>query len=170
MPDFICNTSPLQYLHQIGRLGILAALTGRVIIPPAVLEELSEGRSAGFDVPEVQSLEWIAIRIPVSLPALPLAAGLGKGEAAVLALALESPQSTVILDDGLARRAATLLGVSLTGTLGLIVDAKKKGLIPAVRPVLDDLNRFRFRVSTETRRTILKLAGEAESSGSALDT
>lgn len=161
MPEFICNTSPLQYLHQLGWLEILPALTGRVVIPPAVADELSKGGAAGWDIPDVYSLPWIRIQVPASTPALPLAADLGRGEAGVLALALESTNPLVILDDAVGRRAAVLLGLPLTGTLGLLVDAKKKGLIPAVLPALDELDRLRFRVSSATRLAVLKLAGEA---------
>ena len=53
-----------------------------------------------------------------------------------------------------------MLGIRLTGTLGILLDAKKKGLIPAVSPVLDELDRLRFRVSPVTRAAVLKLAGE----------
>ena len=66
----------------------------------------------------------------------------------------------LILDDALGRRAADLLGVKLTGTLGLLLDAKKRGLIPGIAPLLDGLDRLRFRVSPVTRAAILKLAGE----------
>jgi hypothetical protein len=85
---------------------------------------------------------------------------LGRGESSVLALALESPFPFVILDDGLGRRAAELLRIPMTGTLGLLLDAKKIGLIPAVMLLLDQLDRLRFRVSITTRTAVLRLAGE----------
>lgn len=160
MPEFICNTSPLQYLHQLGRLDLLPALTGGGVVPPAVAKELADGKAAGWDVPDVEHLAWITIRVPVSSPALPLAADLGPGEAAVLALALESKDPIVILDDGVGRRAAELLGIRLTGTLGLLLDARKKGLLSAISPMLDELGRLRFRVSPATRAAVLRLAGE----------
>ena len=160
MPDFICNTSPLQYLHQLGRIDILPALTGRVIVPVPVMAELADGRALGWDVPDVGDFPWVSTRQPVSAPALPLAADLGKGEAAVLALALESQDAIVILDDGVGRRAAELLGIRMTGTLGLLLDARKKGLILRISPLLDELDRLRFRVSPATRAAVLKLAGE----------
>lgn len=160
MPEFICNTSPLQYLHQLGRIEILPALTGSIIVPVPVIAELEAGRGLGWDVPDVRGFPWVAIRQPVSTPALPLAADLGRGEAAVLALALESPDAIVIVDDGVGRRVAELLGLRLTGTLGLLLDARKKGLIPKISPVLDELDRLRFRVSPATRAAVLKLAGE----------
>ena len=160
MPEFICNTSPLQYLHQLGRMEILPILTGQLIVPAPVIAELEAGRALGCDVPEMHGFPWVATRQPVSSPALPLAADLGRGEAAVLALALESQNAVVILDDAVGRRAAGLLGIRMTGTLGLLLDARKRGLILKLSPVLDELDRLRFRVSPTTRAAVLKLAGE----------
>jgi hypothetical protein len=77
-----------------------------------------------------------------------------------LALALASPGSLVILDDGLARRYAAHLALRLIGTLGVLVRAKRQGLITAVAPVLDQLDRLRFRVDPETRTRVLLKAGE----------
>lgn len=160
MSDFICNTSPFQYLHQLGQIDLLAELTGGVIVPIQVAQELEAGRRIGWDVPDPRKLPWITIRQPAGVASLPLAADLGRGEAGVLALALELEDPVVILDDGVGRRAAELLGIRLTGTLGLLLDAKKRGLIAAVSPVLDELARLRFRVSPATRAAVLKLAGE----------
>jgi hypothetical protein len=61
-------------------------------------------------------------------------------------LALEFPGATVILDDLLARRVAESLNLHLTGTLGLLLDAKQAGLISQVRPFLDQLQTLRFRI------------------------
>ncbi len=85
---------------------------------------------------------------------------LGPGETEVLMLALELRDVVVVLDDGLAWQVAETLGLPLTGTLGLLLDAKRKGLVPAVAPLLDQLHALRFRVSAPTRAAILRLAGE----------
>ena len=161
MPEFICNTSPLQYLHQLGLLEILPRLTGGIVIPHTVEIELAQGRQAGWDLPDPRSLPWVTIRQPRSTPALPLASDLGTGESGVLALALESSGPIVILDDGLARRVAETLRIPLTGTLGLLIDAKHRGLIPSVAECLDELARLRFRTSAITRQVVLRMAGEA---------
>ncbi len=160
MSEFICNTSPFQYLHQLGRLDILSSLTGRVVVPGAVVAELEAGLALGYSLPDVRALPWAEIREPVSAPALPLAADLGHGEAAVLALALESAEAVVILDDHVARRAAMHLGLRMTGTLGLLLDARRRGLVERIRPMLDELDRLGFRVSPVTRAAVLKIAGE----------
>jgi len=160
LPECICNTSPFQYLHQLGRLDLLPALTNGVIVPSAVAAELDAGRVLGYDVPDLRNLGWVTLRDPQSAPALPLAADLGPGESAVLALALESTSPLVILDDALGRRAAELLGIPMTGTLGLLLDARKAGLVHAIVPLLDQLDALGFRLSAVTRSAVLKLAGE----------
>jgi predicted nucleic acid-binding protein len=85
---------------------------------------------------------------------------IGSGETEVLMLALESREAVVALDDAPARRVAETLGLRLTGTLGLLLDAKRAGLIPTVGPLLDQLQALRFRVAPDTRIAVLKLAGE----------
>lgn len=161
MPEVICNTSPLQYLHQLELLHILPALVGGVTVPPAVLDELAEGRNLGVSLPDPANLEWVTVRRPVSAPALRLIADLGPGESEVLALALETPGSVVILDDDLARRRAKASGIRLTGTLGLLLDAKRVGLVAEVKPLLDQLQALRFCLARDTRISVLNMAGEA---------
>jgi len=160
LPEAISNTSPLQYLHQVGLLYILPALTTRVIVPRAVASELEAGRKLGIGLPDPGSLTWMEIRNPASLPVLPLITDLGPGETEVLALALETVDSLAIIDDGPAHRMAEALGIKLTGTLGLLIDAKTAGLIPAVAPVLDQLEGLRFRIASHTRNAVLRLSGE----------
>ena len=108
MSEIICNTSPLQYLHQIGHLDLLPQLAGHVTVPTAVAAELAEGRRRGVDVPVPETLPWVDVRAPASEQVVRLVADLGPGEAGVLLLALESTDPVVILDDGLARRHAEI--------------------------------------------------------------
>ena len=162
MSEVICNTSPLQYLHQVGLLHILPALAGRVVVPPAVIDELAVGRSRGVDLPDPAGLAWIDIRSPTTLAALPNDADLGSGETEVLRLACETSDAEVVLDDQEARRTAETLGIRLRGTLGLLLDAKQAALIPRVAPVLDQLQALGFRLHWKTRAEILARAGEAQ--------
>jgi hypothetical protein len=160
LADIICNTSPLQYLHQLGALHLLPALVETIIIPPAVEQELDIGRRLGLNLPDLESLSWVVVRLPSSSVALPLVTDLGPGEREVLALALETPDSVCVLDDALARQVAKTLHLRITGTLGILIDAKRTGFIPAVRPLLDQLQSLGFRVATHTRAAVLDLAGE----------
>jgi predicted nucleic acid-binding protein len=91
---------------------------------------------------------------------IPLAVDLGAGETAVLALALESGNTVVLLDDALARRAAAMLGLTYRGTLGLLLDAKRARLVTTVGPLLDRLKLLGFRLSRDTQSNMLELAGE----------
>jgi len=89
LSEIICDTSPIQYLHQIGQLTLLSRLAGNVIVPPYVVQELEMGRNLGVNLPNIRALNWIAVRTPLSVAALPLVKDLGPGETQVLALALE---------------------------------------------------------------------------------
>ncbi len=160
MRRLVCNTSPLQYLHQIELLDVLSALAEEVLVPRAVVRELEAGTALGVALPELSSRNWVCVRNPASELTLPLVTDLGAGEREVLALALETPDAVAVLDDGLARRAAESLQIPLTGTLGLLVDAKRAGIVSAVAPLLDRLRSLRFHLAPRTREAVLKLAGE----------
>ena len=93
---------------------------------------------------------------------LPLVTSLGDGEKEVLALGLEATNALLVLDDRNARRYAIAAGLELTGTLGILVLAKERGLIDSIRPALDRLQELQFRLSAATRQMVLNLAGEEE--------
>jgi uncharacterized protein len=63
LPEVICNTSPLQYLHQVGLLHLLPALATRLTAPAAVDAELAVGRARGVDLPNPAALDWLDIRV-----------------------------------------------------------------------------------------------------------
>jgi uncharacterized protein len=147
--------APTRLLHLLPKLG------GRVCIPPAVIEELAAGREAGVDLPDPTQFDWVRVRRPVSAAALPLIRDLGPGETEVLMLGLESRESILVLDDALARRVAVGLGLRLTGTLGILLSAKRAGLVDAMTPQLDRLQALRFHVAPQTRAAVLTLAGES---------
>jgi hypothetical protein len=161
LPEVICDTSPLQYLHQLGQLSILPALAGSIIVPPSVQVELDAGILKGLDLPTVENLGWVRIQSPISAKAASLITDLGPGESQVLLLALEIPGSVVLLDDALARRVAIAKGIPIKGTLGLLLDAKRIGHLATVEPSLDRLQGLGFRLAQQTREAVLKLAGES---------
>lgn len=77
-----------------------------------------------------------------------------------MALALEHPARTVLLDDALARRTAQAAGLTVRGTLGLLLDAKARGFIERIEPWVDQLSGAGMWISGEVRQRILRLAGE----------
>jgi uncharacterized protein len=160
LPEVISDTSPLQYLHQLRLLHLLPRLAQTLVVPPAVREELRAGLDLGIDLPDLQNLSWLVVRSPVSRPTVPHAQDLGPGETEALMLGLETTQSTLLLDDALARKVADSLELPFTGTLGILLSLKELGLVPAILPLLDHLQALNFRLSPETRSVVLRLAGE----------
>ena len=129
------------------------------------MKELETGIDLGIDLPNIRTLNWVNVRSPQSIAALPLVKDLGPGETQVLALALELPGAVVIIDDNLARQVAESLNIKLMGTLRVLLDAKLAGMVPAVAPLLDQLQSLRFRVDRKTRLAVLKMAGEIVPNG-----
>jgi predicted nucleic acid-binding protein len=160
LAEIIVNSSPLQYLHQVGLLDLLPNLFGRIVVPDAVILELAAGRQLGVSLPEPESIEWVDRRNPVSRAEKIHKWDLGAGESAVLSLALERAGSHVVLDDKLARDAATQLQIPLLGAIGILLRAKREKRLRLVQPVFGQLTASGFRLSPATMRTALELAGE----------
>lgn len=83
-----------------------------------------------------------------------------KGESSAIALALEIPDSTIILDNFKARKVANQLGLTITGTLGVIIKAKLLDKIESIKPLLEKIKETDFRISTEIENQALKEANE----------
>jgi predicted nucleic acid-binding protein len=158
--EVISNTSPLQYLFQAELLDLLPTLYGTIVVPSGVVDELAEGRAQGVALPDPTALPWARVRLTADTALLRIAADLDRGEREVLAVAKHAADPLAILDDGLARRYARLLGIPFTGTLGVLLRAKSAGHLPRVLPVLDRLESLRFRFDPETRALVLRLANE----------
>lgn len=159
MPEVFANTTPLQYLHRLGRLDWLREFYGRIVVPVTVADELEAGRRLGARVPELTAFPWIEIRRPPEpMPDFPRF--LHRGEAEVLVLAQATAAPLVIIDDLMARAQARELGLRCTGTLGVILRAKREHRIAAVAPVLAQLQTEGFRIAPATLAEVLRLAGE----------
>lgn len=161
MPEVISDTSPIQYLHQAGLLDLLPALYDRLIVPSGVVDELNAGRELGVSLPDVRTLSWVEIREVRNRRVLRLSPDLGTGEKQAIALALESADALVLLDDALARRQAELLEIRCTGTLGVLLKAKRLQVLPQIAPVMAKLIGLGFHLSARARAAVLLLAGES---------
>lgn len=159
MPEVFVNTTPLQSLHRLGRLDWLHEFYGRVVVPGAVADELEAGRRLGAKVPDVAAHSWIEIgQAPQSMPVFPRF--IHRGEAELLALAQMAGDALVIIDDAMARTHARTLGLRITGTLGLVLRAKREKRIDAVAPLLTQLRAEGFHLAPATLAEVLRLAGE----------
>ncbi len=160
MANAISNTSPLLYLYRIHALHWLPRLFDGILTPPAVVDELNEGRRKGFDVPNLLEYPWLEIRQPAALPSEWLALDLGAGELAAITLALEMPGHVVLLDDMLARRVAQAAGLTVWGSLRILLEVKARGFTARIEPLVDQLSNAGLWMSDDIRRRILTLAGE----------
>lgn len=155
MAQAVADSSSLIHLEKIGQLALLEGLFGEVAIPRAVADEVKR------TLPELPP--WVRVHT-LSRPIPPAIArrSLGAGESEAMALALERQIQRVILDDLSAREFGRSLGLEIVGTGAVLYKAKIRGLIPAVRPLLDALLATGFRLSPNVYRTLLRAAGEAE--------
>lgn len=148
----VSNASPLIALHQIGQLDILPHLFDLIQIPSAVAQEITS----------VQPLpSWIQIHhLNQPIGARILQASLGAGESGAIALALELAAPRILLDDRPARRLAQALGFPIIGTVGLLLAAKQRGLLPELRPALNALKAHHFYIADHLYEMSLRDAGE----------
>lgn len=146
----ISDTSCFIILSNIGELELLHKAYGQILTTIDIATEYGE------PLPE-----WIEIGIVKDkYRQTLLEMQIDKGESSAIALALEIPGSTVILDDYKARKIAGQLGITYTGTIGVIIKAKKKGILPSIKPILEKIKLTDFRLSAEIELQALKEAGE----------
>jgi len=145
----VSNGACLIALNQIKRIELLLNSYDEILIPPEVRDEVAYPLD-GIRVRDLRTPEQLA-RFPIRVH---------RGEAAAIALALEIPGCDVVLDDFKARQLAQLMGIKVIGTIGLILRAKAEGRIDLIRPIVDELQAVRFRISDELLSDALRLAGE----------
>ena len=146
----ISDTSCFIILTNIGELELLHKVYGQVVTTIDIATEFGE--------PLPEWIEILAVSDKYRQQLLEMQ--IDKGEASAIALALETPNSTVILDDYKARKIAEQLGITYTGTIGVIIKAKLNEIIPSIKPFLDKIKQTDFRLSPEIELQALKEANE----------
>ena len=151
MPKIIISdTSCFIILTNIGELELLHKVYGEIITTIDIATEYGESLP-----------DWVVIRtVTDTYKQQLLELQIDKGESSAIALALEIPNSTVILDDYKARKIASRLGMTYTGTIGVIIKAKLNGIIPTIKPILEKIKQTDFRLSIEIELQALKEANE----------
>ena len=146
----ISDTSCFIILTKIDELELLHNLYGQIITTVDIAIEYGEV------LPEWVEIVDVTDKCKQQLLELQI----DKGESSAITLALEIPESTLILDDFKARKVAERLGLVYTGTIGIIVKAKLKGIIPSVKPLIEKIKKTNFRISNEIELQALKEANE----------
>jgi len=161
MPVVISDTSPVRALAHLEHLDWLRVLFGEILVPPGVAAEL-RNPSVSLTPMDVSAWPFLLVRAPSDLQRVSeLRSLLDAGEAEAIALAEELHANLLLMDELAGREVAAQCGLTVLGTLGILVRAKRERLCPSVTPLLERLqNEFNFFISSGVRDAILRQAGE----------
>ncbi|MEO0014877.1 MAG: hypothetical protein RLZZ535_3266 [Cyanobacteriota bacterium] len=158
--QIVINTSPLIALvAALEDLKVLQLYT-EVLVPFEVCQEILSGGISGFAVNEFQAATWLQKQTHPLIISPFLLNSLDVGEAAVIQLALNSNIQTVCIDEAVGRRIARLNGLSLTGSIGILLRAKREGYSLSMKSAIEKMLDRNIRLSETVINFALKEAGE----------
>jgi hypothetical protein len=161
LTTWVVDATPLIFLSKLDQLDLLRRGADEVLTVPAVMREITVYHDRAAQVLMSAAGDWLRVRVPVSEAALAmLLTQLDAGEAEAIGLAREIRADRIVLDDLDARRYARRLGLPVVGTVGLLLAARLRGDLPALRPELDRLARLGFRISASLFDEVVRAAGE----------
>lgn len=151
----VVNASPLICLSKSGLLYLLPLMFNDIVVPDLVSKEVMAKEGGGLKLDR-------GIYKIVDVAIIPQVASwdLGNGESSVLSFALKNKEHWAIIDDLEARRCAISLGCRFTGTIGIVILAKKRGIIPSVNDSLEKLKNAGLWLSDSFLKDVCKKAGE----------
>lgn len=156
----VVNTTPWIALSICGQIPLLEKLYTDVCIPLHVKEEIMAGGRNSFGVYELETCEWVRIEKVHDIEKIKLLYELEQGEAEVIILAREKGIQHVLIDEKVARLQAKVLGLNVIGTLGVLLMAKKKGLLDSIKPAIAKILENGIWIKDEIVVGILQDAGE----------
>jgi hypothetical protein len=157
----VINSSPLISLSLVGQLELLLKLYDEVIVPKSVYNEVVVKGKGKTGSDELESINRFTVQEANNKALLDtVMLELDEGEAEVIALAKEKGMQNVIIDEFAGRQYASLLGLNVTGTLGLLIIGKKLGFIQEVKPLMDIMLKNNRYINRELYVSVLKKAGE----------
>ncbi len=157
----VCNAGPLIALASVAQLELLPRLYRRIVVPEPVIMEIVQSGAGRAGAIEIGSAAWVEVG-PATGTADPLlAAELGAGESAVLSTAVQLRAPLVLIDERRARRIASqVYSLTVRGTAGILVEAKRHGLLHLIRPFLEDMTRRGYFLSRRLIEMACHEAGE----------
>jgi hypothetical protein len=159
----VADTGPLIALIQLGRLDLLQRIAGTVNIPAAVYEELVIQSGTRGQAETVERSPWIQRRAVTNQEALSMfPSQLHRGEREAIVLAQEL-KTQLLIDERRGRKSAQERGVKVFGTLRVLAEAKRLGLIPAAKPLVDSLRATGYWIDEKLVSLFLREVGEADS-------
>ncbi len=155
----VSNSTVLIGLARINKLDLLKNLFSKVYIPDAVFNELTRVNKPGSS--DIKKASYLIHQSPKDTKEVALLLGsLDRGEAEVLALSKELNADLVLVDEEKARKAGVIAGFEIMGLMGVLLMAKRHGLLKSIRPLIDELLKKKFRVADDIVTAILKSAEE----------
>jgi hypothetical protein len=157
----VSDTSPIRALDHLRLLPVLKPLFNTVLITPGVERELMLPRNAMKSV-DIAAYEFIEVREPQDRAVVQsLRTELQEGESEAIALAMEVGAPIVLMDEMAGRTFVARHGMIALGTLGILLRAKKRGLVEAISPLVVSLStELNFFMSDDLKRQVLRMAGE----------
>ena len=156
----IADSGPLICLARINQLDLLPRLFANILVPPEVWNEVTARGQGHPGAYEVSQVTWLSIQAPDPQLVKPLSILVDAGEAQAIALAQTTDDCTLLLDDARARKIAQRLDIKQIGTIGLMLRAKRRGLVETIRPHIDALVENGIYIRKELIDGVLKEAGE----------
>ncbi len=156
----LVNASPLIFLAKLGRLELLRLGAQEVLVPSGVLEEVRAKPDVGAELIERYLGTWLKVCHLTRREVLRFLPDLGEGEKEVIAQALQEDIVSIALDDLDARRVARRMGLEPIGTVGLLLAARKRSMLPSLKQELEHLKALGFWVSDSLYSLALQEAGE----------
>ena len=157
MRKVLANTTPLIALANIDKLELLRRLYDTIIVPQAVMDEILQEPAKH----RVHGCSWIKVEDIHDLSQRDFfRSRLHAGEVDVIILAREQAADLVIMDDNAAKKTAKFFGIDVTGTLGILLKAKKEGHLKKVEPIMNELIRDGLYISDTVKAYVLDAAGE----------
>ena len=153
----VADTSPMLHLSRIGRVDLIPAVLGRVIVPLTVWAELTHPGTDGTVLAALEAASWLDRVEDPPLQDL----GLDPGETAAILLAERLMAKVLLIDERKGRQVATSRGLAVLGTLGIVAGARQRGLIPLAGPLIAQLREDGFRLADALVHDLLRQLGEA---------
>lgn len=157
----VADAGPLIAFSRIGRLGLLGQVVGELVVPEAVYDDVGVKGKGRSGAEQVEHAHWIRRRGIADLgAAAPFPPDLGRGEREAIVLA-KNERAHLLVDDRRARAVAQELGIEVFGTLRVLAEAKRRGFVAEVLPILQELRAVGYWIHEErVVRPFLREIGE----------
>lgn len=156
----IINASPLIFLSRSHHINLLSGFADEIWVPQPVAHEIKQRGESDISAQTIDNTDWLVVKPVLTIPKIITEWRLGDGESSVIALAAQQTDCETIIDDLLGRKCAASLCIPVRGTLGIVLAAKKRGIIPKARPVIEDMMHIGLYLSRRVLDKALALVDE----------